>query len=187
MKSRDVLIPQYQAQLDGLAQAVVQQVNSLHTAGYGLDGTTGVAFFDPNYTKAGNVRLNRDIVTDINKIAATASSEVGVLDGNVALAIAGLRSATVMSKNTATMNDYYSGLIGNLGVETKEATSFTGNYELLVQQIDSQRQAVQGVSLDEEMANLVKFQHAYEAAARVITVMDEALDTVITGMGVVGR
>jgi flagellar hook-associated protein 1 FlgK len=187
LKSRDVVIPQYQAQLDELARSVVQQVNSQHTAGYGLDGTTGVAFFDPNYTKAGNMRLNRDIVTDINKIAATQSSEADVLDGNVALGIANLRSVTVMSKDTATMNDFYASLIGNLGVETRESTSFTGNYELLVQQIDNQRQAVQGVSLDEEMANLVKFQHAYDAAARVITVMDEALDTVISGMGMVGR
>jgi flagellar hook-associated protein 1 len=187
LKSRDVMIPAYQAQLDELARAVVQQVNTLHTSGYGLDKTTGFAFFDPNSLTASTIRLNPDIVTDINKIAATQSSEAGVLDGNIALAIAGLRSASVMSRNTATMNDYYASVVGNLGVETREATSFTSNYELLAQQIDNQRQAVQGVSLDEEMANLVKCQHAYDAAARVITVMDEALDTIITGMGMVGR
>jgi flagellar hook-associated protein 1 FlgK len=56
-----------------------------------------------------------------------------------------------------------------------------------VQQIENSRQSVQGVSLDEEMANLVKYQHAYEAAARVITVMDEALSTLITRTGIVGR
>jgi flagellar hook-associated protein 1 FlgK len=57
----------------------------------------------------------------------------------------------------------------------------------LVQQILNARESVQGVSLDEEMTNLVKFQHAYDAAARVITAMDEALDTVIFRMGITGR
>jgi flagellar hook-associated protein 1 FlgK len=57
----------------------------------------------------------------------------------------------------------------------------------MVQQVDNMRQSVQGVSLDEEMANMIKYQHAYDAAARVITTMDQALDTVINGMGIVGR
>jgi flagellar hook-associated protein 1 FlgK len=94
---------------------------------------------------------------------------------------------TVMDKNTSTMNDYYTSLVGKLGIETSEATSFSKNYELLVQQVDNSRQSVQGVSLDEEMANMIKYQHADDAAARVITTMDQALDTVIHGMGTVGR
>ncbi|MFZ5979326.1 MAG: flagellar basal body rod C-terminal domain-containing protein, partial [Candidatus Zixiibacteriota bacterium] len=84
-------------------------------------------------------------------------------------------------------NDYYNSLVGTLGVETKEAKSFASNYELLVQQVDNDRQSVQGVSLDEEMTNMIKVQNAYDAAARIITTIDEALDTVISGMGIVGR
>ena len=68
-----------------------------------------------------------------------------------------------------------------------ESISFRNNYELLVQQIEYSKESIQGVSLDEEMTNMVKFQQAYDAAARVITTMDQALDTVISGMGVVGR
>ncbi|MCX6833604.1 MAG: flagellar hook-associated protein FlgK, partial [candidate division Zixibacteria bacterium] len=73
------------------------------------------------------------------------------------------------------------------GVEAREASSFNQNSELIAQQIDNQRQSVEGVSLDEEMVNLIKSQHAFDAASRVITVMDEALDTVISQMGIVGR
>jgi flagellar hook-associated protein 1 FlgK len=57
----------------------------------------------------------------------------------------------------------------------------------MVDQVDSRRQSVSGVSLDEEMANLLKFQHAYAAAARVMTTFDQNLDKVINSMGVVGR
>jgi len=72
-------------------------------------------------------------------------------------------------------------------VETGKAKTLKSNYELLTQQVDNFRQSVQGVSLDEEMTQMIKYQHAYDAAARVITTMDEALGTVIQGMGVVGR
>jgi flagellar hook-associated protein 1 FlgK len=92
----------------------------------------------------------------------------------------------IMSNQTSTFNQFYTNLVGNLGVESREAMSFTANFELITQQIDNQRQSVQGVSLDEEMANLVKAQHAFDAASRVVTVMDEALDTVISKMGIVG-
>ena len=78
-------------------------------------------------------------------------------------------------------------MVGTLGVESKEAQSFAGNFELLLEQIEFQRQSVEGVSLDEEMTNMVKYQQSYDAAARFITAMDEALDTVISTMGIVGR
>jgi flagellar hook-associated protein 1 FlgK len=92
-----------------------------------------------------------------------------------------------MRDNSVTINDFYNSLVGTLGIETHEAQSFTENYELLGHQIENARQSVEGVSLDEEMANMVKFQHAYDAAARVITAVDQALDTVIHDLGIVGR
>ena len=93
----------------------------------------------------------------------------------------------LMVNNSATLSDFYNNLIGKLGVESREAGSFENNYKLLVNQVQSAKQSVEGVSLDEEMTNMIKAQHAYDAAARVITTMDQALDTVINGMGIVGR
>lgn len=101
--------------------------------------------------------------------------------------IKSLERCSYMEDSTTTMNDYYNGIIGKLEVETHEAQSFSENHELPVHQVLNARQSVQGVSLDEEMTNLVKYQHVYDAAVRVITVMDEALDMVILKMGVVGR
>lgn len=183
--ARDEIIPRYLNELDTLARSVVEAVNAVHVTGYGLDGSTGVAFFDPYCLDASNIRVNRDIVNDPSMIATSASGEVG--DQEIAVAISKLRDARVLDNNSLTINDYYNALMGTMGVEVNEAKSFASNYELLVQQIDFSRQAVQGVSLDEEMTNLVKFQQAYDAAARFITAMDQALETVISDMGIVGR
>ena len=187
VETRDTLIPRYLDDLNTLTRTLVQEVNRIHMAGYGLDGTTGVAFFDPAFTDAKDLRLNQEILLDKNKIAASDSSNPDDRsNGLVAMQLADLRDAMLMSNQTSTITQFYHGMVGNLGVETREANSFASNYELITHQVDNQRQSVQGVSLDEEMANLVKAQHAFDAASRVITVMDEALDTVITRMGIVG-
>ncbi len=185
LDARDDIIPRYLDELDLLAQTLIEQVNALHRTGYGLDGTTGLDFFDTTFTDAANIKLNAEVAADPALIAASASGEPG--DNAIALAIQDLRNQRIMVDGTTTMSDYYNGIIGRLGVETHEAKSFSDNYELLVQQVLNAKQSVEGVSLDEEMTNMVKYQHAYDAAARIITTMDEALDVVIKKMGIVGR
>ena len=186
LDSRDEIIPRYLEELNNISQALINEVNGLHRTGYGLDNTTDNNFFDTNYTDAVNIRINPDIIANPVKIAAASTTDAES-DNTIALAIAELRNCKVMDNNSTKIDDYYNGLVGVLGVEVYEAQSFTSNYELLSNQIEDARQSVQGVSLDEEMTAMIKFQHAYEAAARIITVMDEALDNVINGMGRVGR
>jgi len=172
-------------QLNELSEAVVEHVNSTHRNGYGLDGTsTGVNFFDQFLTNADQITLNIEVVNDVNLIAA-ASGPDKPGDGSNALSVANvLKFERLMSNGSATIDEYYNTIVGSLGIQVKEANDQTENYTLLVQQLENSRQSVQGVSLDEEMTNMMKFQHAYDAAARVITFMDEALSTVISGMGI---
>jgi flagellar hook-associated protein 1 FlgK len=184
MESRDVLVQQNIDELDRLARTVVEQVNALHVSGYGMKGSTGVAFFDPNFATAATMRLSQEVANDQGKVAA---ASVSTGNNNIALAISELRDAKVMSDDTSSMNDFYSSLVAMAGMQAKEASTTSQNFELLVQQISNARQSVEGVNLDEEMTNLVKSQHAYDASARVVTAMDQALDTVINGMGLVGR
>ena len=186
IESRDKMIPKYLDELNTLTRSIIERVNGIHTTGYGANNSTDIPFFDPNFTDAATIRINQEILQDSNKIAAS-GAQSPAFDNAIALAISELRNERVLENGTTTLNDFYTSLVGKLGIETSEATSFSKNYELLVQQVDNARQSVQGVSLDEEMANMIKFQHAYDAAARVITTMDEALDTVIHGMGIVGR
>ncbi|EGD49857.1 protein of unknown function DUF1078 domain protein, partial [Thermoanaerobacter ethanolicus JW 200] len=89
--------------------------------------------------------------------------------------------------NGATFDDFARSLISNLGVDAQQANMMQQNQQVMVKQIDLNRQSVSGVSLDEEMTNMLKYQKSYVASARVITVMDELLDTLINRMGIVGR
>ena len=184
--TRDELVPDYLNKLNTLSKAIVDNVNAAHRAGYGLDGVDGINFFDPFLTDADQIVINPEVENDPSRIAASTGGEVG--DGSNALTIADiLKVNRIMSNNMETIEQYYSSIVGSVGIHVQEASAQTENYTLLVQQIENSRQSVQGVSLDEEMANLVKYQHAYEAAARVITVMDEALSVLISGTGIVGR
>lgn len=185
-ETRDVIIPGYRQKLDEMARTMITEVNALHRTGYGRNDATGNNFFDTQFTDAGQIRINQQIVLDPSLIA-TAFAVQSPGDKSLALAINDLRNKKVLTGNSITINDFYNSLVGKLGVETNEARSTASNYTLLVNQIDNARMSVQGVSLDEELANMIKAQHAYDAAARIITTLDQALDTVILGMGVVGR
>ncbi|MNT85525.1 Flagellar hook-associated protein 1 [compost metagenome] len=88
---------------------------------------------------------------------------------------------------TATADTFYKSLVGQLGVQSQEATRQTENSNYLVEQVNARRQSVSGVSLDEEMSNMLVFQHAYSAAARFMTTYDELLDKLINSTGTVGR
>ncbi|GAB6935089.1 flagellar hook-associated protein FlgK [Calditerricola yamamurae] len=146
----------------------------------------------PDPTDAANVMVNPLILASLNKIAAaTPDPNTGISsegDGSTARAIAAIKFKTITEglPETSTLDDFYRYTIAQLGVDSQEAQRMKANSELLAGEIDNRRQSVSGVSLDEELANLVKFQHAYNAAARLITALDEMLNRVINGMGRVG-
>lgn len=89
--------------------------------------------------------------------------------------------------STGSLNSFFEGVIGGIGVDAQEANRLSSNSGILAQSVDENRQSVSSVSIDEEFTNLIKFQHAYNAAARQITVIDEMLDKIINGMGIAGR
>jgi flagellar hook-associated protein 1 FlgK len=182
MAARDEAVPEYRDMLDQLAGAIVSSVNALHATGSGLDGTAGYNFFDPTRTSAADIALSAAVTGDLSRIAASQSGEVG--DNANALAIANLQNALAMNGDTSTFADYYAQLIGTIGTRAKEATDAKENAGLVVEQIEFSRQSIQGVSLDEETANLIRSQHAYAAAARVVSAVDSALNTLINEMGV---
>ncbi len=186
LDTRDEIIPDYLASLDEIAQTIVTNVNELHRTGYNPAGDTGINFFDPEGLSAENISLSDDIQNNSFNIAAAIDIDAPG-DNRNALAIADLKHARLMKKDTITIAGYYQSFVGAMGVEVSQANNLQNSYKLLVEQLENSRQSVQGVSLDEEMAQMIKYQHAYDAAARVITSMDQALSTVIKDMGIVGR
>lgn len=194
---RDTYLTGILGQFDDLAAGIIDSVNSLHqTTTLGTNLTNN--FFDSaavNRTAAG-IQLDTTILTSSNNIIAGEYNpgipEGSKGDGTIASKIASLANdwsalTTVPAAlSTATsIGDYYSGaIIAVLGVDVQQAERMTASEDVLVNQISNQRDSVSGVSLDEEMTNLVKFQKSYAAAARMITIMDDMLDKIVNGMGV---
>ena len=86
-----------------------------------------------------------------------------------------------------TTDDFWRAVAADTGVLSQEAQRMVKNQEILLSELDNKKESISGVSLDEEMTNMIKFQHAYNAAARYITTIDEAIDVIVNRMGVVGR
>lgn len=180
-------IPGIQADFDSYFTELMTGVNTIHQAGYGLSDPAGPPPGRDFFTLTGGTYgVNAALVADPALVGAAQNAGVPG-DNSNALALAAL--ATVKSTNggTTTYNEHYSSIVAGIGSDARRAIDAAGNQSAFVQYLENQRQSVSGVSLDEEVANLVKFQHAYEAAARALTAMDEALDTIINRMGLVGR
>jgi len=185
----------------------VNGINGLHQLGYTLEGGTPPAVGLPFFTAsdgsgnitAGNLQLNPAIVADINKIATSMRLDTSgtVVRGNntLALLMSELKEVSFRFDETASGNgvtnakigDYYNALVGEIGVISNRAQRNLQNSQMQLDQVDANRQSVSGVSLDEEMSDLIRFQHAYNAAARLMTSFDEMLNKLINGTGIVGR
>ncbi|PYZ95852.1 flagellar hook-associated protein FlgK [Alteribacter lacisalsi] len=178
---------------DQLAYTYVTEFNRLHEEGFSLNGEGGMPFFDPFAEgriqgAAGNMVLNSAISSDVNNIAASSEPEGTSGNGNHAAVLANMREQTFnfggMSTNASA---FYQSITGKVAVQSSEAARMSTNALNVVTSIGERRESVSGVSLDEEMSNLVQFQHAYNAAARNMTAIDEMLDRIINGMGITGR
>jgi flagellar hook-associated protein 1 FlgK len=276
LNARDVDMRGYLRQLDTLAETMTTRVNTLHQAGWGLDGSTGTDFFTGTATASGNMdsllaitaepggtgniritlvgggtagsetvttdavtgdiqiaiedgvstgsdiatalqahaginsvvagapaatwdlsagtnttvlaggssaktlQLNAAISADLDLIAASSTAAGIPGDNGQAIALAGLQHALIMNDNSITSEDYYNTLVSQVGGDLQSAESYFNHQSDMVIQLDNRRESISGVSLDEEMINLVRFQAAYDAAAKLITTADELLQTVLS-------
>ncbi|NOY60357.1 MAG: flagellar hook-associated protein FlgK [Calditrichaeota bacterium] len=177
-KFHDEVIPESIEGIDSLAVSIAENVNSIHETGYGLDGSTSNRFFDPATTNAANIKVDQNIVADVRKIAT--SSDLNNGNGDLALQISQIQDKNFSIKNSmATFSDYFANMIASIGSSKQEATANKQGQQLFVGQLEEDRQAISGVSLDEEMTNLVNYQKAFQAAARLVTLADDLADTVL--------
>jgi flagellar hook-associated protein 1 len=186
-----VLIPSYIAQLDNVAANLVTEVNKLHAgdptatppvvAGNTMtkdalgNPVPGGYFFDPTKLSAGSISLAAGIVGHPELIAASKTGAAG--DGDIATAISEIQSKLV--SGGLTINQLYRTMIGDVGSTSAIAQSQAAAFKLSVDQFTTQAQSVSGVSLDEEMTNMIKFQQAYNASAKLLTTMNTMLDVLM--------
>lgn len=163
-------LPAYAAGLGAVARDLADTVNATHAAGYDLDGTTGTAFF--SYDPA-DPAATLTVAVTARQVAASSLSG-GVLDGSNADVIGTAGSAEAS----------YQRLVNGFGTEVASAQRLVRTQSLLTTQVDSAREQLSGVNLDEETVAMLTAQRAYEAAARVMSVMDSVLDTLVNRTGI---
>lgn len=184
LQERDVDAESFIDQINAFAKTIAEEVNRIHEDGYNLNQTTGIPFFEPlTQNFAAQMDISDEIGDDPTNIAATSSPDRPT-DNDIALAIAALGTSDLAfdvngdTVNT-TVSEFVSSMLGRVGALTRNATDLVEYQQNTMDLLTKQREAVSGVSLDEEMTNIIKFQRAYEAAARLITVADEMLKTII--------
>ncbi len=133
------------------------------------------------------VGINADLKADPGKLAAGLGkngnpAEAG--DGSAALAIAGLRGSPVMIGAAKTFDDYFANSVAGIGLKGETAQVTYQTEQKVMKDLTDLRDSISGVNIDEEMSNLLKFQHGYQAAARFISNWNDMLDTIINRMGV---
>ena len=171
------IIPDNKNKLNELATGLVDAINTAHQAGYGLDGSTGVNFFDDSSVDAYSIKINSELLTNNQMLAASGDGQGG--SGANALVLAKLQDELSMSGNTMTFTSYYADMVSNEGYLKRESANLLESQELFVNSLYTYQQSISGVSIDEEMTNLIKFQRGYQAAAQMITVADELTETII--------
>lgn len=198
-------IPYYMEQLNNLVRNISENINTIHSNGWSYpDGayvsTTGINFFevptatdalgnvvdDYSQLSAGNFTLSDEVFNSVFNIAG--SSEIVSLNGSVTET--GNNTIALQLFNDLGNNGYFSDLnsiVGYLAIALDTSESVLDTKEALINSVDTQRTSISGVSLDEETTNLIVFQQTYNACARMVTTIDEMLDTMINNMGLVGR
>jgi flagellar hook-associated protein 1 FlgK len=172
-----VTIPGIRARLDALAAGIVAEVNAIHRGGTTLSGGTGVDFFNPNGRTAASIALSGEIAATTDNIAAGRSG--GGVDNANALAIAALRTTGVGSFEGASIGQAYQEIVTDIGVLGQAAGRQYDAQDVVASHADAMRQSVSGVSIDEEMTNLISQQNAFAAAARLVSVADQMMQDVI--------
>lgn len=180
------IIPDIKKKLNALINILAREVNSLHTTGRDMYGNLGLNFFVPADStlplQMGNIKIN-PAFAELNMIAAAKTASPG--DNSLAQSILDIRANSLFGDSSKRVNgdEYYNTTILTLGNNGTEFNRVTEGQTQLLQATESQRTAISGVAMDEEMSNMMKFQYSYNAASKVINLMDELFDNIINKMG----
>jgi len=170
-------IPATLAQLDQAASALITRINQLHQSGFGL-GTpppAGNAFFTG--AGAADINVSAAIMSNINLIAASSDGTPG---NNVnALALAGVENEKLLNGNSLTISGFYNGIVSSLGSAVDSTDNTSKQQQAVLTGLENQQSSVAGVSLDEEMTNMITYQKGYAAAAKLVTAVNAMFDTIL--------
>lgn len=178
---RDQVINGLHTDLDHIAFTVSDAVNAVHSVGFDKYNQTGTVFFNPldvEFGAATSIQVNDKILKDPGRIASGLQPDAPG-DNRVANAIAELQERKILKNGASTVDDFFNGMVGEYAILTQKNNMIFEHQKNIVAQLNNVRESVSGVSLDEEVADMVKFQKTFDASARLIRTADEMFDTVL--------
>jgi flagellar hook-associated protein 1 FlgK len=182
LEVRDQDLGAAQDRINKIAYLISKEVNNIHRQGFGLDGAGGRDFFKEPINEASAAEfmgLSASVENSLDSIAA-AKDPTAQSDNRIAIALSGVGDLKgLMGDTNSSILDSYNGMVSELAVKTganKKSLIFQKD---VLSQLENVRESLVGVNLDEETANLVRFQHAYAANAKVLSVADELMQTVL--------
>lgn len=186
------IVSDMKKRLNALINVMLREVNYLHRGGLNMKdpATAGEDFFvainSGRPLEMGNIQLNSNL-SELTNIAVSKTGANG--DNSNALEIANLRNKSLIDDKTGilSLDDYYQAIILHMGNNGSDADRISGSQSKLVQSSDAYRTSITGVSMDEEMTNMMKYKFAYDAASRALNVIDSMMETIVNRLGLVGR
>lgn len=174
--ARDGSLATLRSGFDTLAAQLIAEVNAVHATGFSLTGSTGANFF--NGTDAASISVNPALTADPGLVQA--AGVAGASRNNaVALTLAQLADKPIAALGNSTFAGAYGQIVTSLGKGLSDANDQIADHDVMKSMLARQRDSISGVSVDEEMTDLMRFQRAYQASARLVTTVDEMLDTVL--------
>lgn len=178
IEAYEKIIPEFKGKLDSLAENLVSKINDAHVNGFDLNGNTGTEFFLPTGTRASTIQLNPILANDPSRLAA--SDTLNAVGNNVvALQIFGLLDDTSAVENKSFI-EYSLSIASETGFALSSLRTRIQSTESSKLMMENQQQAISGVNMDEELADMIKFQNAYQASARVISTVQQMYDTLLS-------
>lgn len=183
-------IPEYRTNLENLATAFINKVNEFHMQGFTLvqngSSSTGIPFFGSldingnviNSFVNGQIKINENILNNPKNIAVSSSANNDG-NGSIAILISSLSDLKLPELGDQSILESYTGFLNTFGVDKVVSDNKIESNSLVIQQLKNQKSSYSGVSIDEEMTNVIKFQRSYEAAAKLIKVVNDMMETII--------
>lgn len=178
---RDRAISSILDRLDELAYQLSSAVNQVHEVGFSRQGAQGISFFQQLNSKeraAEFIGLSDAVSDSVNNISTAAEPE-SPGDNRIAIAISGLQGMKFLNEGKTSFDDFYNSIVSDVGVASNRNRASMNQQKDIMTQLGKIRDQISGVSIDEETANLMQFQHTFDASAKIIQVADEMLKTVL--------
>lgn len=198
--TRDELVDRFRSRLDEMVKGLAKEINSIHISGYGISDDIHRKFFinsgDPSsdYIDMSNIAFNPELNDYDNIAAALNPPPYNGEDNIIALKILEIRDKKVFGEENYDVtqakydfDEYYRNIILELGKTGMEAAITAEAHSSMNKELENKKGTMMNVSMDEEMSNLIRFEHSYNASARMVNVMDEMIDIVVNRLGLSGR